>query len=240
MTLVAAFRRQNGGIILCADREENDGISKREVDKIYLIKLEAGRKPIANVFLAGAGPSSMVSRACTDIETELLTAVSTGQKIDVEHRAIIESVLRRIHRDYKPNLKGNYLDMLVIYVPFPKNDGHVPILYRNEFAALVPVSYYTAQGSGKSFCDYFADRMYEENVLDDPSLTTLATFIFREAENCLHGIGFGTDMYIIGGNFIWRRVGKDLLKAFADRIPPLSDMLWGNWKDNVKAPDWGR
>jgi hypothetical protein len=38
MTLAAAFRCQNGGILLCADREENDGVTKRQIDKIYHIK----------------------------------------------------------------------------------------------------------------------------------------------------------------------------------------------------------
>ena len=36
MTLVAAFRARENGILLCADREETDGwLQKRSVDKIY-------------------------------------------------------------------------------------------------------------------------------------------------------------------------------------------------------------
>lgn len=34
MTLIAGFRANKGGILLGADREENDGFSKREVGKI--------------------------------------------------------------------------------------------------------------------------------------------------------------------------------------------------------------
>jgi len=41
VTLVAAFRSGNGGILLCADREENEGYAKREVDKIYHIGMNA-------------------------------------------------------------------------------------------------------------------------------------------------------------------------------------------------------
>jgi 20S proteasome alpha/beta subunit len=238
MTLVAAFRRKNGGLILCADREENDGTSKREVDKIYQIKLENNRALSANVFLAGSGPSSVITRAFSDVETELLSAIGKGTDIEKEHRSLIETVLRRLHRDYKLNLKDSYLDMLVIYAPFPQSPGRAPVLYRTEYATLVPVSFYAALGSGKSFCDYFTDRMYDEGFLDDNALITLTTFIFREAENYLHGIGFGTDVYMIGGDFIWRRIGKDLVKEFADKIPSLLDMLRENWKRTVSASDW--
>ncbi len=45
-------------------------------------------------------------------------------------------------------------------------------------------------------------------------------------------------MYIVGGKSIWQRIGKGLVKDFADTIPPLSETLWENWKQNVKAPDW--
>jgi hypothetical protein len=39
MTLVAAFRCSSGAIMLLADREENDVITRREVDKIYKINM---------------------------------------------------------------------------------------------------------------------------------------------------------------------------------------------------------
>jgi 20S proteasome alpha/beta subunit len=38
MTLIAAFRASNGGILLCSDRHEEDTVSKRSVDKIYQIR----------------------------------------------------------------------------------------------------------------------------------------------------------------------------------------------------------
>jgi 20S proteasome alpha/beta subunit len=38
MTLIAAFRFQDG-VLVCADREESDAVSKRSVDKIEMLVL---------------------------------------------------------------------------------------------------------------------------------------------------------------------------------------------------------
>ena len=56
MTLVAAYRSAEGGVLLCADREENDGwLAKRSVDKIYPIHLLP-----CDFYLAGAGPTPAI------------------------------------------------------------------------------------------------------------------------------------------------------------------------------------
>ena|SRR5271163_4998546 len=104
MTLVAAFRCPNGGLLLCADREESYADVKREVDKIYRINL-----PTFQVFIAGAGPSSVVSRACSDIHNVLTQAFSDGEDMVRKHKSLIESSLRSIHENYAANLQERWV-----------------------------------------------------------------------------------------------------------------------------------
>ena len=71
MTLVAAFRCKNGGILLCADREENDGFLRREVNKICRI-----RELIpCEFFIAGAGKSAIITNARLEIHKSMKTGV---------------------------------------------------------------------------------------------------------------------------------------------------------------------
>jgi hypothetical protein len=76
MTLVAAFRCRNDGILLCADREENDGYLKRDIDKIYRFPLSQ-----YHVFITGAGASTIILRACEKIHQRLSLADANGVDI---------------------------------------------------------------------------------------------------------------------------------------------------------------
>ncbi len=154
MTLVAAFRCLRGGIMLIADREENDGYARHEVNKIYKINLVP-----CQIFIAGAGPSGIVSNANSYIHEAFVKALSDGKDILAEHKNIVESALKELHKRYAANLKTGYLDLLIVVAPL--NSQNVPMLYRTEAAMMVPEPYYAAYGSGKTLCDYFAERLYE-------------------------------------------------------------------------------
>ncbi|MGA9061627.1 MAG: hypothetical protein WB341_08170, partial [Terracidiphilus sp.] len=128
MTLVAAFRDQEGGILLCADREENDGYAKRDVDKIYEISL-----PSVQVLLAGAGPSAAIARANTDIHSALM-GTAFADKIEAftvnalqQCQNIIESALRSVHKQFEDTLPNWPMNLLIVIRP--KITNTVPILY---------------------------------------------------------------------------------------------------------------
>ena len=76
MTLVAAFRGRDGGVLLCADREESENYAKRDVDKIYEIPM----LPI-QIYLAGAGPSAPIARANMEIHNALSAAFRTAWSV---------------------------------------------------------------------------------------------------------------------------------------------------------------
>jgi 20S proteasome alpha/beta subunit len=229
MTLIAAFRCSNGGIMLCADREENDGFSRREVDKIYRINMLP-----CQVFIAGAGQSGIVSTAHSTIHGALIQAFSEGRNVLNEHKSIIESALRSVHERYPENL-GNGLELIVIFASLTQ--GNVPILYRTELSMMVPESFYCAYGSGKGMADYFADRLYEYGRLDKDSIKVLAAFILREAEHVVASVGLGADIWIINdGETAIHMLSKGVVKEIQDCIPRLEESLWSHWKDNVKLP----
>ena len=94
MTLINAFRARNGGILLCADREEIDWCSKAEVDKIYPITTDL--KACA-VFIAGAGPSEIIGKAKDNIHKTLLQADRGRNDVLAEHQTLIEGSLRQIY-----------------------------------------------------------------------------------------------------------------------------------------------
>ena len=237
MTLIAAFRAGNGGILLCADREENDGYAKRQVDKIYRIKL-----PTCDLFIAGAGPSGVITKANTEIEDSLTRALTDGADLVRDHKSLIESSLRSIHKQYAANLKNCYLGLIVVFVP--GNLASVPIMYRTELSMLIPEPYYAAYGSGKTVSDYLADRLYgvaDEvfgHAIDNKTLLTLALFIFREAGKSADGVGLGADMNLIRvcEDSPLQIICPDAVLEFQENIPTLSDAVFAYWKRRVKLP----
>jgi hypothetical protein len=231
MTLVAAFRCQNGGILLCADREENDGVTKRQIDKIYQIR----QMPNCDVLLAASGPSAFVSRSCSEINDALTSAFNAGADLRLEHKALIESRLKFMHESYPENLYGGTMDMLIVYSE--RGPGYSPLLYRSQQSMLELVSFYASCGIGKVLCDYLADRLYDWERIENVQLITLAAFIFREVHNSVDGVGADVDVrWIREGNGLLTTVGPEYIKAIQEQFPPLLDTVISHWKDRVHIP----
>jgi 20S proteasome alpha/beta subunit len=230
MTLVAAFRCMNGGILLIADREENDGYTRREVDKIYRINMLP-----CQVFLAGSGPGGVLTVAYSRIHGDLVKAFSDGENLLLKHREIIEGSLRHIHEHYAANLENGYLGLIVVFAPLV--EGNVPILYRTERSMMIPESYYCAEGSGKAISDYFADRLYQPGRLNKDSMKILAAFILREAERTTAGVGLGADMWFIHEeDKTVHIIPTGVVRELQALIPPIERSLWSDWEDKVKIP----
>ncbi|HTR46489.1 MAG TPA: hypothetical protein VMM16_03770, partial [Verrucomicrobiae bacterium] len=190
MTLVAAFRCRGNGILLCADREEDDGYARRPIDKLRRIN---GLKD-CEIFMAGSGITATVEDAHVEADRSLRKAGDEGVTLLSEHKAIIEESLKGTHQRYKEYLRRWPLHMLVVVAP--RFSGYPPILYRTEKHHLILESFYHAYGSGKTIADYLADRLYVHGIPND-LLLTLATFVFREAEKSASGVGLGNDMFLI-------------------------------------------
>ena len=104
MTLVAAYRSAEGGVLLCADREENDGwLAKRSVDKIYPIHLLP-----CDFYLAGAGPTPAIVKTNELIHSALSEAFAKGS-----------DVLREFKTLMHPNLMGLQFKFLALEKNLP-------------------------------------------------------------------------------------------------------------------------
>lgn len=232
MTLVNAFRCRDGGILLCADREENDGYNKREIDKIYRIQeLHA-----FEVFIAGSGPSSVITKSCAEIHQSLLRAEYDGVDLWRDHQQVFESCLKSIHKDYAAHLKQYCMNLIVVIAERTK---YSPLLYRTDLSMLVPEPLYAACGTGKPISDYLADRLFAHDRLGKGSLAVLATFIFREAERSASGVGLGADMvFIHEGDRSLHFIPPNKIKELAESIPSLEECINQCWYERITIPDW--
>jgi 20S proteasome alpha/beta subunit len=113
----------------------------------------------------------------------------------------------------------------------------MPILYRSERSTLIPVLEYAAHGSGKTICDYYADRLYKHGLQDIP-LISLAAFILREAEESASGVGLGNDMLLIHPNGVRSEFHTDSIRQIQAGIPSLKDAIYSYWPEHVETPEW--
>ena len=231
MTLIAAFRCRNGGILLCADRKEDDSFAVRPVDKIYRI----GELRQCQIFLAGSGTTASITDAETDIHRSFVEAAQADRDVLAEHSSIIESSLKRIHIRHKEDLRKWPLDLLVVIAPHIPNT--VPILYRSDRSNLISEPLYIAYGTGKTISDYFAYRLYKHGLPND-SLAVLAAFILREAENSASGVGLGSDMVFISSNGLLQFLHTESIEEIQAGIPPLADAISSYWNQHVTVPKW--
>lgn len=230
MTLIAAFRADKGGILLCADREENDGFSKREVCKISRVS-----NLKFQMFMAGAGSTAIIKKAQDACEQALCKAAEAGTDVATQHQDILEGALEATYSRYVRTEQDEI--RLLIVATIEKEPG-VTFLYRTESTMLVREDFYAAEGSGKFISDFLADRLYQPR-LGKAQLFLLASLIFREAGKAVSGVGLGAEMVLIyNGSRAMGFYGPDTVADLQDGIPSIADSIYTHWKEKVKLPDW--
>jgi hypothetical protein len=169
MTLVAAFRARDNGILLCSDRKEEEGYTQREIDKVYYIQeLHAFQ-----VFIAGAGPTTIIKKANEAIHLSLRNAeADTKTNLLAEHCFYIESSLKAIYSEYREEL--DEIPMGLIIVIAPRIPNSIPILYRTDRSILSAELTYCLHGNGRMISDYLADRLYKHGMSNN-ALVLLAS-----------------------------------------------------------------
>lgn len=237
MTLIAAFRSCNGGILLCADRQEEDGLTKKEVDKIYRIPITQLQS--CDVFIAASGLGGTINDTRQEIHSTFLKAKASDphRNLFADHRELIETALHLIYERHDAQLQQTPLGLIVVVAP--ANNRH-PLLYRTQQQLLVPETDYCADGSGKLIADYFAGYLFRSERMDKPALAALGAFILREAERYISGAGLGADMVFIHedgpSEFHW--IHNDKVKEIQEGIPGLDNAIWSYWTQHAKVPAW--
>jgi 20S proteasome alpha/beta subunit len=116
MTLIAGFRCSDGGVLLCADREQSDQSAKRQVDKIFRITTTQG-----TFLVAGAGRASIVDNAFMRLDSALKDADARKNNLFDTHVEEILTVLHGIHEDFiwgERNESNNRTIRLIIAASF--------------------------------------------------------------------------------------------------------------------------
>ncbi|MGB7284742.1 MAG: hypothetical protein WBE13_20920 [Candidatus Acidiferrum sp.] len=232
MTLVNGFRTRTGGILLCADRQEDDGYLKAEIDKIY----EIPHLMTCEVFIAGAGPSELISKAKEHIHKSLLFAAQGTNDVLAEHQTIIEGSLRHIYEEYRDVFESASMGLIIVVAP--RAPGAHPLMYSTVEYRLDLRRTYCAQGTGRSISDYFSDRVYKE-TMNRNELSVLGAFILGEAERKAVGVGMGFDMVFINDGEQGRQyLGRDTIKKLQADIPPLSAGVFAAWNQSPAIQEW--
>jgi 20S proteasome alpha/beta subunit len=235
MTLIAGFRASQGGVLLCSDRHEEDGVSKRAVNKIYRIP----RLKSCEIFMAGAGPNAPVKNTFTEIHRAVMQRESAGGDVAWDHQKVIEDSLAAIHERYTDVLQTWPINLIIVVAP--RGPQHNPMLYSTDGQMLSPEEPYVTHGSGKGIADYLSSRLYSENLVER-WLVIFAAFVFREAGESSVGVGFGSNMVMIhnGRSDRWE-IGHDAVKELEIGLPLLKECLDSHWLDADKCncfPAW--
>jgi 20S proteasome alpha/beta subunit len=231
MTLIAAFRTRKNGVLLCADREEDDGYLKREVDKIYRFAMNQ-----CEIFLAAAGPSAVTTVAYSQIYEHLRRAEMSGINVTAEHGRLLRECLVEIHREYQQELESCSMGLIAVVASLMPET--VPMVYVSSGAVLAPAGPYVATGTGKLVSDYLAHRLYKQEHGNDV-LVLVAGFICREAEQATSGVGLGFDwVFIHDGNKSRRELAPDLVREIQAGIPKLEEAIYPYWKERATIPAW--
>ena len=214
MTLIVGVQCRDG-LLLSSDREENDGIGKGSVRKIFD---SAGPCQFA---IATSGYAALADVCVKRVEE---AAIAAGRKFADRHEEIIEDVLREIHVRYIwpteiPDAQERQIQLIVgLY-----DAANQPCLYVTSEEIVQPKDSFVCAGCGSEVGDYFLERLF------DPSLTIheakmLVSFVIREVKSSIAEVGQETEQVTI------TPAGTSRTLAADTDIPRLAECMNHFWK----------
>src|SRR5712692_6461059 len=223
MTFIAALKCIDG-IVLCTDSLEDDGITKKRVDKISLM---GGTQ--WGLAIAGAGAGGIVDKFCGEVRARLPR--STFDRYVMENT--IEAVLAEFH--------ANYTDRFDILVGVYSNPATY-LLYRADAGSnvLSPVADEAHIGTGNSLWRLISDPLYDhKNCVADN--TRLAIFATRLAVRYAAGVDEPIQVvsYTCGDQF-WSGPKQNEIKGIEAelRLDDLKDTLRCYWRLHNPPTRW--
>ena len=231
MTLIAAFRCRES-ILLCADREESSGMSKKTSDKLQVLMAQPWITVAAN-----AGSAPLADLAMKRLVKSLGEASCRGlDYLEFNHEKVIIEVLTRLHEEHVwKNPKTDHRINLIIGMSFAETKTQY--LYVTEDNIPQPINTYCCKGYGEDLCTYFAERLYEKRLSPD-EMILLAALIFREVNASIQFCGKGTDMVLLRPGELAMSIFPDGVESIQRKIPPLSEVMNTFWESTKSLPDW--
>lgn len=240
VTLIAGFRLDRGGVLICADREESTGTGKRSVDKIDRFNL-----PSSSYVIAGSGLSPILANALPRIRQSLEEAEKRGRDLRNEHQSIISSALRPLHEEmiWGRNDESDRNISLIIAAAFGQRKGEVrTALYGTYDDTLYPANAYLCEGCGRDLAYYLAAKLYSGPYFSLPNRPTAiarAAFIFGEVRESVSSVGLGTDMLLLSGMERGvRTIPYAEIKELDEKIPELRKGIQLSFNQEVTVSDW--
>ncbi|HEY6767895.1 MAG TPA: hypothetical protein VI386_24335 [Candidatus Sulfotelmatobacter sp.] len=231
MTLIAAFRCRES-ILLCADREESSGLSKKASDKLQVLMAQPWVTVVAN-----AGSAPLADLAAKRLGESLGHASCRGiDYLEANHEQIIIDVLTRVHEDHIwKNPRTDHKINLIIGLSFAASKTQY--LYVTEDNIPQPITTYCCRGYGEDLCTYFAEHLYEKRLTPD-EMILLAALIFREVNASVQFCGKGTDMVLLRPGELAMSILPDGVESIQRTIPPFSEVVNTFWKSTKLLPKW--
>jgi 20S proteasome alpha/beta subunit len=204
------------GIVLCTDSLEEDGITKKRVDKISLIG-GAGW----GLAIAGAGGGGIIDKFCGEVRTRLPRGAFDRYSIE----NTIEAVLAEFH--------ANYTDQFGILAGVYSSPATY-FLYRADASSnvLSPVADEAHIGTGNSLWRLISDPLYDhKNCVADN--TRLAIFATRLATR--YAAGVDEPIQVVSctfGDQFWASPTQNEIKVIEAelRLDDFKDVLRGYWR----------
>jgi len=234
MTLIASFRCSDGGVLLCADREQSQQFAKRSVDKIFELRCNQGM-----FLIAGAGRASIVDNTFARLEIAVKTADSNNVNLFDRHQDVIGTVLHEIHEEFIWGKHDEYARAIRLIIAASFASPHsIPFVYGTDEEILYPQQLYGCAGVGQDLAYYFADKLYNEHLSGEGAVL-LAAFIFREVSHSVAGVGLGTDMKFLAAKDSRRvRIPPNKVQELESGIPDIERAIADAWNGKIIVPEW--
>lgn len=234
MTIAAGFICKQG-ILICADREESSGASKKVVEKVITLHADPW-----NMTVATAGSSAAADLALKRLKTAFFQYFCSNMlslsKLEANHEQIIIDVLTKVHEEHVwKNQAVDHSFRLVIGLSFL--ELHQCYLYVTQDNIPQPINDYGCVGAGDDLCTYFAERLYKRELTKD-EMILLAAFIFREVNAARQYCGKGTDMVLLRPGELGFHIYSAGVDAIQKEIPEFSKVTEKFWNSMKALPEW--
>lgn len=240
MTIAAGFTCKDG-LLLCADREETVGTSKKVVEKIFTLHADPW-----NMTVATGGSSPAADLAVDRLRKEFVRGFLKGivntnhshgvRALEETHEQIIVDVLTKVYEDHVwKNPRVDHGIQLIIGLSFLETRKQY--LYLTHDNIPQRISTYCCLGYGEDLCTYFAERLYRPNLSKDETIL-LAAFIFREVNTAVQFCGKGTDMVLLRPGELGMHILPHGVELIQRPIPEFEQVVRSFWETTTKLPDW--
>lgn len=231
MTIIAGFCCQEN-LLLCADREESSGASRRVINKLRTLMADPYVLIVAN-----AGSSALADLAMKRLQLNFVRASGNLKTLETDHEQIIIDTLTKLYEEHVWNNPRTHNEIsLIIALSFTET-SKAQYLYLTQDNIPQPISTYCCKGYGEDLCTYFAEHLYHPLLTAEEGIL-LASLIFREVNSSVQFCGKGTDMALLRPGERAMTILPFGVEEIQKKIPEFSRVMSSFWESIEQLPEW--